>query len=66
MTTLLAVVLAALLGLFLLALAGVPVLGPLQRLTWPIRWLVHLARARFAVWRELERSRAQWMHPASR
>lgn len=66
MTAVLAAILAAMLAAFLLALAGIPVLALLLQITWPIRRLMHQLRARIAVWRELDRSRARWAHPSVR
>jgi hypothetical protein len=67
-SALIAVAAALLVIALLLALAfgGIWLLALLCQATWPVRWLLHLVRARIAVWRELDRSRAKWMHPASR
>lgn len=63
-TMLLAVALAILLALFLLALAGIPVLALLLQITWPICWLRNRRRARIAM-REFDREWAQITHPSA-
>lgn len=63
---LLALLAAALIVAFLLALAGIPVLALLCQITWPLLHLLHLVRARLAVRREFPRAFAQWTPPSVR